>query len=220
MSPIQTFPKKLPEYEQPTPEIPPTKIFSLQLYHEKGETERGIITLERYLATNDDIDFDIINILIELYMSAGEFEKAIQLIDKVSTQYSDLPVDIIVYLGICELYIGEISQAEVGISGVGKKMKNFQIHLNALYEQSPVSYGDMYYNVAETYMAVAEYERAVSVFQALLANSDYDRPLVWLRMAKCYRLIGQLSEAVQYYENGKSKNRFYMKNFSSFSLFS
>lgn len=82
-----------------------------------GQNDKAIETLEQCLSSSkSEVDFHVINILVELYMGIGEFEAAINLITKVSAMRSDpLPVDIVANLGICEIYIGNSTMAEVYI---------------------------------------------------------------------------------------------------------
>ncbi len=48
-------------------------------------------------------------------------------------------------------------------------------------------------------MAVAEYDKALTVFENLLSNPDYDKPAIWIKQARCHQALKHLPEATECY---------------------
>ncbi len=79
-----------------------------------GQKEKAIETLEKCFSSSKELDFNLLNILVELYMGIGEFDSAILLINKINlTSTESLPMEFVVNMGICEIYIGNATMAEV-----------------------------------------------------------------------------------------------------------
>ena len=67
--------------------------------------------------------------------------------------------------------------------------------------------GDLYFSVAEAWMAVADYARACSVLQLLLSAEEFNKPAIWIRYARCLKEINRLEESLDYYLQGEKNNK-------------
>jgi tetratricopeptide (TPR) repeat protein len=149
------------------------------------------------------IDYTHINILAELYILQGRYEDAVKLIEKEGEQVSmkmmatkqqqngaldttvTMPIDLVVKLCICYLRL--------------KRYDKGTLFLLELKQKDPCDYGDLYYDVAETYFDLGKYEEALDVYVALSQNREYNKPTIWLRLAECYRALEDLSAAANAY---------------------
>ena len=133
--------------------------------------------------------FELINMLSELYLELGDFEKTITLITTTKAGLREgetLPLELVVNYGICKAYLGDMNEA---LSALGQ-----------LFNESVEDYGDLFYNVAEAFLAIGEFAHARSVFAILCRHASWDIPSIWLKIAQTHRSEGNLTEAARLFE--------------------
>lgn len=133
--------------------------------------------------------FELINMLSELYLELGEFEKTITLITTTKAGLREgeaLPLELVVNYGICKAYLGDMNEALSTLS--------------QLFNESVEDYGDLFYNVAEAFLAIGEFTHARSVFSILCRHNSWDIPSIWLKIAQTYRSEGKFTEAARLFE--------------------
>lgn len=101
-----------------------------------------------------------------------------------------MPLDLSVNQGICQTHLGQLELAET----------NFK----KLMDQDVESYGDLYYDVAETYFSTKQPEKAATVYRTLVTASAYNHPAMYMRMAECYLAYNNFADAIQTFHTGKS----------------
>jgi len=115
--------------------------------------------------------------LAELHMSMGDYEQAVALINdthkRLSTQ--SLPLDLSINFGICEAHMGNLVLAEARLSNFTRMESNnlpfllyslllgMQRQFEKLMTKNVNTYGDLFYDVAETYAKVGEPAKAALV---------------------------------------------------------
>lgn len=159
------------------------------LYDKQVQALRG--TSDIYRPEDYDMTriFELINMLSELYLELGEFEKAITLITSTKAGLKEgesLPLELVVNYGICKAYLGDMNEAFSALS--------------QLFSESVEDYGDLFYNVAEAFLAIGEFAHACSVFAILCRYSAWDIPSIWLKVAQAHRSEGNLTEAARLFE--------------------
>uniref|UniRef100_UPI00358EFD87 general transcription factor 3C polypeptide 3 isoform X2 n=1 Tax=Myxine glutinosa TaxID=7769 RepID=UPI00358EFD87 len=68
-----------------------------------------------------------------------------------------------------------------------------------LMEQSVEEVGDLYLDVAESFMETGEYEAALPLLSCLVCSEQYNLAAVWLRHAECLNSLGLTERAAQSY---------------------
>uniref|UniRef100_A0A8C4RBA8 General transcription factor IIIC, polypeptide 3 n=1 Tax=Eptatretus burgeri TaxID=7764 RepID=A0A8C4RBA8_EPTBU len=68
-----------------------------------------------------------------------------------------------------------------------------------LMEQSVEEVGDLYLDVAESFMETGEYEEALPLLSCLVCSEQYNLAAVWLRHAECLNSLGLTERAAQSY---------------------
>eukprot|EP01105_Mastigella_eilhardi_P004712 TRINITY_DN1632_c0_g2_i8.p1 TRINITY_DN1632_c0_g2~~TRINITY_DN1632_c0_g2_i8.p1 ORF type:complete len:671 (+),score=251.82 TRINITY_DN1632_c0_g2_i8:22-2013(+) len=163
-----------------------------RVHHEAKQTPEAVQVMVDLLAELEKSgvrpDLNCVNLLAELYMEQGEFEKAIHLIMDTRNRLDvqKFPVQLGTNLGICHLYQGNMQDAAV--------------FLDALQKESVDEYGDLYLSVAETFMVLGEYERALSWYQLVGSCQKYSCAAVWMKQAECYQMLKQRDTAIELFK--------------------
>jgi general transcription factor 3C polypeptide 3 (transcription factor C subunit 4) len=148
---------------------------------------------------NQITEYTHVNILAELYILKERYKDAMLLIEheiepirnRMAKQQNvlpdsiSIPIDLVIKLGICCLRLNEHER--------GRSL------LSELRQKDPQDYGDLYYDVAETYFDLGKFEDALDLYVALSQNHDYNKPAIWLRLAECYRALEDLPAATNAY---------------------
>jgi len=162
-----------------------------------GEPKKAIAVVQECLdkMPKDAPNLNLVNMLVELHMGLGDFSAGYTFVDGLINRLGQtkIPLDILVNYAICLSYSGNIPQADP--------------IFEALLQQPVQQYNDLFFSVAETFMALNVPERAVPILELLLNNysSEYDRPVVWMKMAQCYKSMNHLQSAITYLERVMSK---------------
>ena len=116
------------------------------------------------------------NILAELYMSRAKFAETITAIEDLMTRGvcgdAPLPLDLAVKCGICKVYTAKPAAAEE--------------QFTRLRAEKVADYADLYFDVAETLLAVNSHERALAFYEPLLEQAEYNQPAIWLKIGRCH----------------------------------
>jgi len=172
-----------------------------RLYHQTGQTNRAVAVLSGSLnkwkekqaagAEQGEMDLDMVNMLAELHMSMGDYEQAVALINdthkRLSTQ--SLPLDLSINFGICEAHMGNLVLAERQFEKLMTKNVN--------------TYGDLFYDVAETYAKVGEPAKAALVLERLVKNPQYNISTIWQMQGQNYREAGNINSAINSFLQGE-----------------
>eukprot|EP00698_Gefionella_okellyi_P021832 TRINITY_DN714_c0_g1_i2.p1 TRINITY_DN714_c0_g1~~TRINITY_DN714_c0_g1_i2.p1 ORF type:complete len:766 (+),score=172.16 TRINITY_DN714_c0_g1_i2:34-2298(+) len=140
------------------------------------------------------LNMDSVHVLAELYEANKQFEQTIymlqhlQLYQRRQDPPQELPVELIISYGVAETNLGLVDEAE----------RHFAVLSEAHYDVA--TYGDLYLYVAEAYMAVQQYARALEVLNKLLSTVEYDAPAVWLKAATCTEKLGREDDAISAYQ--------------------
>eukprot|EP01120_Amphizonella_sp_Union-15-10_P012769 TRINITY_DN5763_c0_g1_i6.p1 TRINITY_DN5763_c0_g1~~TRINITY_DN5763_c0_g1_i6.p1 ORF type:complete len:795 (-),score=154.08 TRINITY_DN5763_c0_g1_i6:183-2567(-) len=156
-----------------------------KIYNKTGQHLLAVDVLER--ALEKEFDLNLANMCSELYLEKGDYQKCLELIDRARSfvEIAHLPIELTTNCGICQAYLGQLDMAKANFSKV--------------LEQSVETYGDLYYNAAETCVAVSEYALALDFYDKLAMNKTYDTPALWLKQAQCHRLLGNKEESIRLY---------------------
>ena len=71
-----------------------------------------------------------------------------------------------------------------------------------LLEQSPSRYSDLYYQVAETYLAIGECRKAITFYTSLLSDPVYNHPPIWIKLGRCEKRLHNYHAALMHYQSG------------------
>eukprot|EP01125_Pyxidicula_operculata_P021862 TRINITY_DN870_c0_g1_i2.p1 TRINITY_DN870_c0_g1~~TRINITY_DN870_c0_g1_i2.p1 ORF type:complete len:580 (+),score=120.59 TRINITY_DN870_c0_g1_i2:949-2688(+) len=137
---------------------------------------------------SSDPDLDLVNMLSELYLSTGQWKRATTMISTVHRIIArSLPIDLTVNYGICQVYLKNIEEAN----------SQFDILLKF---HDVNNYGDLFFNVAETFTAVGMPLAALPFYAKLTLNPEYNKPFIWLKQAQCLKDSHQIDAAISIYE--------------------
>nr|CAG4710462.1 unnamed protein product [Naegleria fowleri] len=169
----------------------PVVISLAKVYYELKYIFNAIELLEKTISQNEQhADLTLINMLAELYMSEGWFNKAVTLIEKISLLQNCpieiLPPDISSKYAICQTYLGKLDKVEY--------------IFNDILKCNVSDFGDLFFNIAETYYVVNEYQKAQYVYSLLMTSENYNKPSIWLRIAECLKSLKCYEEAIKYGE--------------------
>lgn len=141
--------------------------------------EKAIRTYEK-LAVTADSD------------TAPKQDKLLGVLDKISTNYGNLPAG-----QIALLYEGHILFNKGDYKGAVEKYKQFQLSGLARKGLEPLAI----YNIAESEMALKDYEKAINLFEQLTRdiNSPYRRES-YSSIARIYEMMDKKKEAAQAYK--------------------
>eukprot|EP01117_Protostelium_nocturnum_P020085 TRINITY_DN8887_c0_g1_i1.p1 TRINITY_DN8887_c0_g1~~TRINITY_DN8887_c0_g1_i1.p1 ORF type:complete len:914 (+),score=326.92 TRINITY_DN8887_c0_g1_i1:57-2798(+) len=161
-----------------------------RLYHKIGEPKKAIELIKDFLGTTSNFDANLLNILVELHMGIGEFEAGVEAVEQLSAKLggmSQVPLDILVNFAICQAYSGKIEKAEE--------------YFEKLFEQSITNFGDLFFSVAETYMALSLFEKAIPILNRLVEEhpDEYNRAAVWNKLACCFDELNKLEESIYWF---------------------
>ncbi|KAJ1796078.1 transcription factor TFIIIC subunit tfc4 [Coemansia sp. RSA 2399] len=158
-----------------------------------------------------------LNMLVELRLLRREYEAGIadikrgarfiqgrgrdtawaekELDDQMDTEYpvdstegdaNELPIELRIKLGQCRLMLGHTKSAEK--------------HINQLFKMDPVSYEDLYTDIADAYAELDNADLAIKIYSILMDCPETNQPSVWERLAKCHRDAGALDSAREFGE--------------------
>ncbi|KAG2377624.1 hypothetical protein C9374_009140 [Naegleria lovaniensis] len=169
----------------------PVVIALAKVYYELKYIFNAIELLEKTISQNEQhADLTLVNMLAELYMSEGWFNKAVTLIERISLLQNCpieiLPPDISSKYAICQTYLGKLEKVEYIFNDILK----FNVS----------DFGDLFFNIAETYYVVNEYQKAQYVYSLLMTSENYNKPSIWLRIAECLKTLKYFEEAIKYGE--------------------
>ena len=124
-----------------------------------NQTDNAQALLEQCLAEmgarKQPTDLGIVNMLAEIYMMSVEFEPALTLLVKSLAEHSSsaqtFPVDLRVKIAICDLHMLKYEDAEA--------------QLAYLFVSNPEEYGDLYLDVADTYVEINRFRDAIRVLE-------------------------------------------------------
>ncbi|CAO3696432.1 unnamed protein product [Umbelopsis ramanniana] len=172
----------------------------------------------------DEVDENVfryteINMLTELYIMVNQYEKALLCIkfgilylqrrideidwdspldpedhdedfdcdpaDPSTAGYANFPMELRARMAVCRIHLGHID--------VAKK------HVGYLSNAPVTEYSDLYQEVAAAYMEKAHYDLALKLLQAIIDSEDAVDVDVLIRSGDCYREVGELETAIQFY---------------------
>lgn len=124
--------------------------------------------------------------------TASRQDKLLSAFDKISADYGNLPAG-----EIALLYEGHILFNKGDFKGAEEKYKQFQLSGLARKGLEPLAL----YNVAESKMALKDYEKAINLFEQLTRdiNSPYRRES-YSSIARIYEMMDKKKEAAQAYK--------------------
>ncbi|KAJ3022930.1 transcription factor TFIIIC subunit tfc4 [Thoreauomyces humboldtii] len=154
------------------------------------------------------VNFEDLNMLAELYLDDHRYEQALRSIKEGALRIlgrtdtgdyeddrefigdmaegSELPIELQVKLGISRLML---EQHDTALA-----------HFRILYEKPIQHYADLYFEVAEAYMAKRMIPRAIAILERLRENEETETEVTWRKMGFCYHQLGDLDMAAEYYE--------------------
>eukprot|EP01116_Phalansterium_solitarium_P003145 TRINITY_DN137_c0_g1_i2.p1 TRINITY_DN137_c0_g1~~TRINITY_DN137_c0_g1_i2.p1 ORF type:complete len:1239 (+),score=471.49 TRINITY_DN137_c0_g1_i2:1957-5673(+) len=129
--------------------------------------------------------------------AAAADDDARQQQQEVDRMLGTLPVDLAVNYAICQTYVGRTDLAQVHFE---------RLQQTAQHEAGSGgigSYADLFYNVAQAFVAVGLHARAQPLLAALIgdaSSSEYNVPAVWMLLAGCDAAIGDSQSAAAGYQ--------------------
>ncbi|PRP83047.1 hypothetical protein PROFUN_09902 [Planoprotostelium fungivorum] len=160
----------------------------VDLHNQVGEPRQGAKVMTEYVEKMSEEDpkyFNAVDYCVELHMSIGEFDAGAAVVGNLMKKLGEnkIPLDVLVSYAICLAYAGKMEEANP--------------YFDLLFQQDVDKSHDLYFSVAETFMALSVYDRAVAVLDILIkeASSEYDRPIVRFKMAQCLEMMNDLDGA-------------------------
>lgn len=101
-----------------------------------------------------------------------------------------LPIELRVRLGQCRIMLGQVN--------IGKLD---QAHLKYLWKFTADMYPDLYKGAAETFVEKQLYNDAILVYKHIIDCGQTDNVVAWANIALCYRELGNLESAAEFYSN-------------------
>nr|CAG8449659.1 14776_t:CDS:10 [Entrophospora candida] len=154
-------------------------------YAEIGEYKKAIDDAE----AEGSFGYPEINITAELYMLINDFGSAIEFI-KCGVRWLQGRED-----ETCTRHQGVFSS---GSSNAPLPLK-LRLHLNYLKLYDVKQCIDLYYEVAETYAEKGLFEDALTIYEAILLNSETNNPNVWMRVGLYHRELENFENAAEYF---------------------
>lgn len=217
---LGSYPKALEGLKlvlQDCPQNPKVLKELAEVYHRSGQTAQAVGLLEAYIdafregkrpkrrnvsrdaagkkgeAQHEPLDLNLVNVLCELYLLQQQHQlliNTIKFLDSLplslrssegaegagGAEAAQLPIDLTVKYGLAHLHLGRKDQAEVLFS--------------CLYDLPVEEYGDLYFDVAEAYVACNVLDRALDIYDTL-SGPNFDQSALWIRQAGCLRQVGQ-----------------------------
>eukprot|EP00002_Diphylleia_rotans_P025863 TRINITY_DN5134_c0_g1_i1.p1 TRINITY_DN5134_c0_g1~~TRINITY_DN5134_c0_g1_i1.p1 ORF type:complete len:1031 (-),score=223.18 TRINITY_DN5134_c0_g1_i1:100-3192(-) len=161
-------------------------------FHNAKQTEKAISILKEVMQLQLQLDLDCVNMLCELHMGIRQYVDVISIIRNVESKVQELPLDLSVKMGMCYILTNRHDLAE--------KV------LVSLLQSDVEVYGDLFADVAQTYISVELFEHALRFLDRMKEHPEYSQPALWLRRAYCSKMLGNLSEAQQLYEKVLADN--------------
>eukprot|EP00210_Caulerpa_lentillifera_P006560 g6265.t1 len=148
-----------------------------KLYHRMDRPQKAIEALENaILRYEDQIDFSVVNVLVDLYLQQGSYSEAAALISRSegSLRYGQtLPIDLRVKLGLCALHTADYDTAYVQFGDLLKEPVEECV--------------DLYLQAGDALLGVHKYHQALNLFEQLIPTNE-NKPSLWNRITKCKEL--------------------------------
>ncbi|KAI8638433.1 hypothetical protein BD408DRAFT_24153 [Parasitella parasitica] len=158
------------------------------------------------------LGYSEINMLSELYLILNDYKKALntiktglRLVQKRQNETwwvdrddddeylekdesrSEFPIELRVRMGVCRVYL---NQVRLGTE-----------HFKYLLQYPATTYPDLHQDIAYAYYDKRHYELALQVFQRIIDVSDEIQPDLIIKTGDCFREIGDLETAAQFYKS-------------------
>jgi general transcription factor 3C polypeptide 3 (transcription factor C subunit 4) len=165
-----------------------------RVYFENKKVDLAVTLLEEavnaYLealeTNNGEINLDVVNMLCELYVKGSHWLKCTTVLEKVE-KCLELPVELIVIFGICKIYLDQKTEA-LGYFEYLKRKNSIE------------DYNDLYYDIAEAFLQVEDYDSALSYYEELQKLDKFNNAALWTKIAHCHQMAGRVETAIHYYE--------------------
>ncbi|KAL5457215.1 hypothetical protein EMCRGX_G034460 [Ephydatia muelleri] len=178
-----------------------------RLYHDTEQTDKATETLVRaYSLYPSDTDEEAVNILSELYIHAKQYQEGCQLImgyynmlsepcPPVSTDFESLPLTTALRLSMADEVDDIPRGVESSHQGEGEPPESL---LQPIYSK-PDQCGDLMFEVAEAYMDVGNYSKALPLLSSLVRTDKFNQAGVWLKHAECHHMLHDMEAAALSY---------------------
>ncbi|KAA3606346.1 MAG: DUF3808 domain-containing protein [Calditrichaeota bacterium] len=169
----------------------------------KGDRERGLYELKLAAEKGTYSRVEAIYILTDLYVDLeGEYTKAEQLCHQIQKEFPQ-NYGFLYNLGKAYQFRGEANKA---IAVYSEMISRIDTTL------APEIYIVGYYQKAETYASIDEYENAIKAYETL-RNFPYSQGTwqgLWgkLRLGEAYEILGQREKAVEIYKQVEDSDKF------------
>ncbi|GAN08297.1 TPR-like protein [Mucor ambiguus] len=170
---------------------------------EEGEEEDGF---------KNKLGYSEINMLSELYLILNDYKKALntiktglRLVQKRQNETwwvdrddddeyleddesrTEFPIELRVRMGVCRVYM---NQVRLGTE-----------HFKYLLQYPATTYPDLHQDIAYAYYDKRHFDLALQVFQRIIDVSDEIQTDLIIKAGDCFREVGDLATAVQFYKN-------------------
>ncbi|ESP05339.1 hypothetical protein LOTGIDRAFT_208362 [Lottia gigantea] len=186
-------------------------------YHEMGEDKIAIDVMAKAFENHAALlSPEDTNLLLELYISQQQYFDCIQLMvrhcgvelelgdhtcwnDTVSVTLETLQSQPPLSCHVPDtLPVDLVSKLLVSLIRL-KCLEVVKMIEYILLEEEVNDVGDLFLDVAESYMEVGCHESAIPILETLVKSTNFDKAAVWLRYAECLSSIGDLQGAVEAY---------------------
>lgn len=172
-----------------SPENAEVLLMATRLYIECGQRERAVSILEYHMKNNSGkANLRVIKSLASLYMEENAFVKAQELLQQAQQIYSSdkeaLP-DLIVEAGICHVHLGDLEKAEALFSSFCMQNAHENSHL--------------IFDIGDSLISCGYYDTALKYYMILEDYGDKYDGRSHLKIAECYRLLGNLLKSIEHF---------------------
>ncbi|XP_076814589.1 general transcription factor 3C polypeptide 3-like [Clavelina lepadiformis] len=163
--------------------------------------EEAFKTHRKYFADEDA------NMLCELYLLQNELDAVIKLLMdhcqlevKLEDQCSSFDFERIMKISIPASMPVDLS-CKVAVAGIASKKQELVKDIVAnICQHDPSNVGDLQFEIAETYMAIDDFSKALLILDKLVRSEDLSLAAVWLRHAECHSKLGNIKSALSSYK--------------------
>ncbi|XP_043277638.1 general transcription factor 3C polypeptide 3 isoform X2 [Venturia canescens] len=178
-----------------------------QKYMQEDNNEQALEAMDHiFTKCPERVTLEEVNIMTELLIALKQFLRVLD----VLTTYTSIKViykesmsenreierceieeEVVVDLKAkCIVTLVELNQVHIAEEHLKKLLEN----------EDPEVSGDLYLDIAESLMAKKEFERALTVLEALVNSKNFSLAAVWLRHAECWIGCKNVKKAMKSYE--------------------
>ncbi|XP_077231618.1 tetratricopeptide repeat (TPR)-containing protein [Tasmannia lanceolata] len=165
------------------------RMMAAKMYQKWGQVEQAINILEEYIKDHQaDADLSVVSLVASMHMENKSYIKALEHIENALSTYcsgEELPLYLTIKAGICQAHLGNMEKAKILFTDL--KMEKVEDH------------GDLFIEVADSFLNLGHYESALKYYVILEGTSGHANGLLHIKIAQCYLSLKERSKAIPFF---------------------